>query len=195
MPILVDWFRANKLTLNLGKTNFILFKPKSQTQNDIQITLSLGDVEIKRETVTKFLGMLLDEHLNFDSHVKHICSKLAKNVYMLNSVKHFLPSHSLKLLYYSYVHSNIIYGLNIWGPLVAKACLKRVRILQKKAIRAIDHAKYNSSTQEIFKKHEILKIDDLIDLECAKISHRFINGTLPRTVSTLRSGSDLVLSA
>ena len=185
LPILVDWFKANKLTLHLGKTNFILFRPKTRNQNDINLSLRLGDAAIKREKVTKFLGIFLDEHLTFDSHVKNVCSKLAKNLYIMNSVKHFLPSHSMKLLYYSYIHRNITYGLNIWGPLVAKTCLKRVQTLQKKAIRAVDNARYNASTPTLFKKYEILTLDDLIDLECAKISYRFISSTLPRPVSSL----------
>ncbi len=85
LQILVDWFKANKLTLNLEKTSFVLFQPSGRT-TDEDITLSVDNIEISREKTVKFLGLYLDEHLKFDPHVKHLCSKLAKNLYMLRNV-------------------------------------------------------------------------------------------------------------
>ncbi len=185
LNILVDWFHANKLTLNLSKTNFIYFTPRSKKKNDINISLSVSDISISRVDVTKFLGIYLDHNLSFDRHIKHVCSKLSKNLYMLRTVKNILPKASLKILYYSYIHSSIVYGLNIWGPLVAKSNLKRVRVIQKKAIRTIDHAKFNAPTSNICKKMDILLIDELIEMELMKISHRFVNNCLPKPVMKL----------
>ncbi len=57
--ILIDWFRANKLTLNLGKTSFVLFQPPGKKDDD-NIQLTLGNVHISREKTVKFLGLYLD---------------------------------------------------------------------------------------------------------------------------------------
>ena len=83
-----------------------------------------------------------------------------------------------------------MYGLSVWGPIIAKSNLNRVRILQKKALRTIDHAKYNAPTANICKRTDILLIDELIDLELVKISHRYVNKTLPKPVQNLFLAND-----
>ncbi len=150
------------------------------------ISLTVDNISILRERTVKFLGLyLLDEHLKFDSHVKHVCSKLAKNLYMLRNIMYVVPKWALRTLYYSYIHSNFIYGLSIWGPLVTKSSLNRVKVLQKKALRTINHAKYNANTANLCKKTKIILIDDLIELELAKISYRYVNKILPKPVENL----------
>ena len=189
LEILIDWFKANKLTLNLDKTSFVLFRPTGK-KIDGDISLSVDNINIIRENTVKFLGLYLDEHLKFDAHVKHVCSKLAKNLYMLRNVMHLVPKWALKTLYHSYIHSNFMYGLSIWGPLVAKSNLNRVKVLQKKALRTINHAKYNARTYDLCKKSRILLIDELIELELAKISYRYAHSSLPSPVQNLFQAND-----
>ncbi len=98
---------------------------------------------------------------------------------------YLVPKWVLRTLYHSYIHSNFMYGLSIWGPLVTKSNLNRVKVLQKKALRTIDHAKYNANTSDLCKKTKILLIDDLIELELSKISHRYVHNTLPKPINAL----------
>ena len=151
LDFLVDWFKANKLSLNLSKTNYVLFRPKGK-KDDINISLTYDNTDIKQEKVTKFLGVYLDECLTWEPQAKHVCSKLSKNLYLIRSVKHYLPVWSLKNLYFAYIHTHLIYGLGIWGPMVSKASIKRIRTLQKKALRAVMKCSYNANTKEICKK-------------------------------------------
>ncbi len=153
LEILVDWFKANKLTLNLDKTSFVLFQQKGENINE-DISLTIDNISILHERTVKFLGLYLDDQLKFDTHVKHVCGKLAKNLYMLRNVMYLVPKWALRTLYHSYIHSNFMYGLNIWEPLVTKSNLNRVKVLQKKALRTIDHAKYNANTSNLCKKNK-----------------------------------------
>ncbi len=189
LKILIDWFKANRLTLNLEKTSFVLFQPQHNRTDD-DITLSVDNIDISRQKTVKFLGLFLDENLRFDCHVKHVCSMLSKNLYMLRNVMYVVPKWALRTLYYSYIQSNFMYGLSVWGPLVTKSNLNRVRVLQKKALRTIDHAKYNACSADICKKTDILLIDDLIDLELSKIAYRYVNKTLPKPVANLFQAND-----
>ena len=75
--------------------------------------------------------------------------------------------------------------MGIWGTLASKSGLKRIIKLQKKAIRIISHAQYNAHTDPIFKKLNILKLENLIDLEMMKLSYRYVHKTLPMPVSNL----------
>ena len=79
MRSLTDWFRANKLTLNLDKTACILFKKNGDKS---ELKLDIGN--------TQFLGMSLDCHLNWSSHLNKLFVKLKRNQAMLRLSKNFL---------------------------------------------------------------------------------------------------------
>ena len=70
---LLDWFRANKLTLNLDKTACILFQKSGSTKG---IELDLDGMIVYSVSTTKFLGMWLDKHLNWSTHLNKLYTKL-----------------------------------------------------------------------------------------------------------------------
>jgi len=155
------------------------------------LELSCGDQRIERVDVVKFLGLHMDENLNWSSHLKKIYTKLSKNLYLLRNVKKSIPNWAMKMLYYAYFHSHITYGLALWGPMCLKRDLKRITILQKKALRCIENTKYNSPTCPILKKHMILKIDDCIDLELSKMALKVSKTALPSPILDLfKVGTD-----
>ena len=77
---LQDWFYANKLTLNVEKSVYMLFE-KVKTKHDFRITVC--DKEIPRCTSAKFLGTWLDDNLNWNTHVKKLLSKLKSGLGMM----------------------------------------------------------------------------------------------------------------
>ena len=70
-----SWFQVNKLSLNIGKTNFMIFGSKQCEANHV---VSINGMNIKRFYVTKFLGVHIDSHLNWGEHINHIKSKISK---------------------------------------------------------------------------------------------------------------------
>ena len=77
-----EWFKANKLSLNIKKTNYTLFH-KNSTKDDLP--LKLPDLKIvnsvlKRQTSIKFLGVMLDENISWKEHTKTVENKLSKNI-------------------------------------------------------------------------------------------------------------------
>jgi len=92
LTVLVDWFRANKLSLNLNKTNYTIFKPSNLRLNLEGLDLVCGDEKIARVEVIKFLGIYLDENLNWSFPVKSLYSKLSQSLYLLTNVKKTIPS-------------------------------------------------------------------------------------------------------
>ena len=99
MQSLTDWFCANKLSLNILKTNFVVFEPKRIKQIDID-TLKLGDQTIHRVRSTKFLGIHIDDELEWGDHIEHIAKKAARGSYAIKSAKRFLSVDNLKSLYF-----------------------------------------------------------------------------------------------
>ena len=81
---LIDWFRANKLSLNLSKTNYVLFRKSTDNTNIYNhLSLKIGDKTITRTSTVKFLGLHIDEHIAWSHHFKNVQNKLiCKSVYM-----------------------------------------------------------------------------------------------------------------
>ena len=74
--IIDEWLTLNKLTLNTSKTSFMLFSPKKMSIN--KFSLNIRGERINRTYVAKYLGLLIDEKLKFDVHIKHVCKKLSQ---------------------------------------------------------------------------------------------------------------------
>ena len=93
------WLEANRLALNIGKTNFVLFHPPRHKFN-AQIILKFGKKKINQETCIKFLGVLLDVHLTWKSHITELSKKLSRisTVGLFYKVRHYAPLETLKLL-------------------------------------------------------------------------------------------------
>jgi len=171
-----DWFRANKLSVNPLKTKYIHFSRHS-VAIDINIQLKIDSVPLERVNTTKFLGIYIDEHLTWESHIKYCMKKISSGTYAINMSKHVLSRSHLLLLYYSLVQPYLQYGIILWGNAYQKHLVK-LEIAQKKAIRAITGGKYNESTSPLFRSINILKLKDLLDLHTIQLMYRFINKEL-----------------
>ena len=81
LRILEDWFKANKLSLNASKTNYILFRNKKSEFNYTRCKLMINGKEIELVSKTKFLGIIIDQHLEWKYHID-ICKKKNQVVIM-----------------------------------------------------------------------------------------------------------------
>ena len=180
---LIEWFRANKLSLNLTKTNYVLFIPPRLKIVDntpaSDCVLKFGDEEIVQKPNTLFLGIEIDQHLNWFAHYKNLNSKLSRAVYTLNRVKHILPTDCMKTLYYSLFHSHLTYGLLLWGPNISAELSNKVFLKQKRVIRIVHNAKYNAHTNILFKSSKILKFTEMVEAEIVKTVYLYTKDLLP----------------
>ena len=182
---LVDWFAANKLSLNITKTNFLVFGDKYDHSLDNSVNeIHLGNQVINRINCSKFLGIFIDDELVWNQHIEYISKKVTSGLYAINSCKRFLSSSNLKLLYFSLVHTHLSYGTMIWGG-TYKTHIHKLEIIQKKAIRSIYKANYNAHTSPLFKKSNILKLCDIFNIQIGKLVFKCINQLSPPSLSDL----------
>jgi hypothetical protein len=179
---LTDWFRANKLSLNISKTNYMLFSHSTQEITNTEI--KLANTIITRSKCVKFLGMHIDEKLKWDEHIKTMKKKISSAFYAINKVKYVLPRKHLNTLYYSLVYPYLTYGIILWGA-TYQVHLSKLIIMQKKIIRAIAGAKYNAHTSPIFKLSRLLKLEDIYKLHICKFVLSHIMKTLPSSLTHL----------
>ena len=111
-----EWFQANKLSLNEDKTRFTLLHNLEDRDNLLlQLpVLKINNYEIKRSSSIKFLGVMVDEHLNWKDHINVIENKLSKKLGLLQKAKQFLNAKTIKSLYFSFIHSYLAYGNVVW---------------------------------------------------------------------------------
>ena len=67
--------KCNRLSLHLGKTECILFGSKRRLRNDLEFKVSLDGTTVKRVTSTKYLGVFIDQYLDFSDHVEKLLKK------------------------------------------------------------------------------------------------------------------------
>jgi hypothetical protein len=178
MEKFLDWFRANKLSLNIGKTKFMHFKPTNRPSNESPLAIKIGNEVIEEVSCIKFLGVFLSCNLSWTEHIKSKSSQIAHVISVLCRLKHVLPERNLLQIYNGLIAPHLSYGIESWGS-APGSVLKRMIILQKKAMRIITNSTYNAHTSPIFKRLKILKIPDIFKLHCAKINYRKILNFLP----------------
>ena len=189
LKTLTDWFKANKLSLNTGKTNCILFKRNKNILNAHNNKLYLDNVELSFATQTKFLGLIIDEYLEWDDHIKLCRNKISSGIYAVNSLKHILSIGLLKTVYYSMIYPYISYGILLWGS-TYKRHLNTIAIQQKRAIRSINRGKYNDHTLPLFNNCGILKLCEVYELQLNIFMYCHQNGLLPvplRSIFTMNN--------
>ena len=76
--------------------------------------MKIGSKSIKKTSSIKFLGVMLDEHISWKDHIK-TANKFAKNIGLIYRASYFLNEHSLKTIYFSYIHSYLNYANIAWA--------------------------------------------------------------------------------
>ena len=179
-----DWLLANRLTLNLKKTYFILFSLKPIPDN---IRIEIGSYAIDRKPSGKFLGVILDGDLSFKEHVSSICSKISKTVGLMYKVKHYFPNHVLKNLYFSLIYHYLTYCIQAWGN-TYETVLNPLQLLQKKVIRILTNSEFHAHTSPLFKALGILKLNDIYALQVLLLMKKTI--TLKEPTNLLKDISE-----
>ena len=178
-----NWLCVNKLSLNIPKTKFMIFHHRQRNIENLIPNLLINNYHIEKVAEFNFLGITLDEHLNWNNHIQKICNKISRNIGCLSKLKNYLPLFTLKLLYSSLILPYLQYGILLWGF----KC-DRIFKLQKKAVRSITRSKYNAHTGPIFKGLELLKIEDIFNLNLLKFQFKLVNNTLPNYFPPIFAG-------
>lgn len=149
----LDWFTANNLVLNAKKTKCIKFTLPNVLQVNVDLLLDGSKLELVNQT--KFLGITIDAKLQWGPHIEALCGRLSSAAYAVRRIRQITDVDTARLVYFSYFHSIMSYGLLLWGR---AADVDAVFVLQKRAIRAIYNMKHRDSLREKFKEINILTL-------------------------------------
>ena len=166
------WLKLNKLSLNIEKTKAMVFHSPQRIVDPPELKIENTIIEYVHEF--NFLGLIIDKHLSWKSHINYISGKISKTNAIFSKLRHILPKQILVTLYKTLVLPHFNYGNLLWGSLC-----NNLNKLQKKSIRLINSSKYNAHTEPIFKELSLLKIADLCTVHELKFCFKLQNELLP----------------
>ena len=103
-----QWLKANRMCLNAKKTKFIIF---NRTKVNFELQLKIDGVKLERVENFNFLGLLINEKLDWNPYMQILSRKLAKALGIMNRLTSFVPKQIMKIIYFSLFHSHLSYQI------------------------------------------------------------------------------------
>ena len=188
---------SNQLHINTEKCVYMHFRPRlnhSERKSCARIRivgsdhlLLLNGKKIKKADNARFLGIVIDENMNWDMHLQHLEQKLNSCIITIKRIKKFIPKDHYKKLYHTLFESHLSYGITSWGS-CSPHKLEKIFAIQKRCLRLLfgkqlnfDHAEYYKTcarvrpfgkekepknfvlehTKPIFKEYNLLTVQNL----------------------------------
>ena len=112
---LSSWFQANRLSINVKKFNFVIFKSTQNRQN-LDFSFFVDNNKIDPVEAVLFLGVILDQTLNWKSHIHNVARKISKSLGIIYKASFCLNEASLRTLYFSLVYPYLCYCVGVGAP-------------------------------------------------------------------------------
>ena len=197
------WLNANRLALNISKTNFVIFSPKNKPLTNV--TLLIDKKAIEEKDHVKYLGVLIDSKLTFKTHITELTIKISRTIGLMSKIRHYTSNKALRIIYNSLIYPFLLYGIPIWGN-ANKTLINPIFILQKRAVRIILNKNnyiqtyyrlpgypdsiwlvdtfIKESAEPLFKILNLLNIFDIFKIETLKFVYSSINRISPTQFQT-----------
>jgi len=176
------WLNANKLTLNISKTHFMVFHRGKRKLNKINIKIDNSIIE--QVVHTKFLGVIIDQKLDWSNHISYINTKIARGIGIICRAKRFFCKSALLKLYNAFVFPYLIYCVEVWGNALSVHTQPLLR-LQNKIVRIITNARSRTSTKSLYQDSGILPFDILVKHRIGLLMFKLNKGLAPTPLNNL----------
>ena len=128
MKNLTNWLNANKISLNISKTEVALFK-SSRKRADVPLNLKLNGKRLYPTNSVKYLGLKINENLNWKQQISDIAIKLNRANAILSKLRYLIDRKPLKLIYHAIFESHLCYSSLVWAQNLNS--IKRHRFAEK----------------------------------------------------------------
>ena len=151
-----EWLALNKLSLNIQKTKFITFG-NYRDSVPINVNINIQNQQITRTECYKYLGLIFDFNMKWDSHIKYLINRTKYLIFILAKLRKIMDTNTLMIIYYSFFHTVINYGIIAWGG----ACTTEIKIIQQ-----IQNKLLKIIAKNKFQVHNTpLKVEQMFTLE------------------------------
>ena len=180
VKLLHEWLIANKLTLNLSKTKYMLFANKNvlTLKERKKFRITIGKYTIHEVEQIKYLGVILDRNLNWNHHAEYLLTKLSKVAGILFKIRKYLPLEARVLIYKTLAGSYLQYSIAAWGS-CSQTTLRKLQTMQNRILRFITFSSPQSNIDHKYKTLKILKVKELYYYETGKFMHSVYHNLMP----------------
>ena len=169
--------KANKLSLNIDKTNFMLFTKKGFSR--VMYELQIEGKRIMEVHETKFLGVFIENKLSWKPHIRYICTKVAKGIGVILKARKVFDHDTLSTLYYTFVYPYLNYCIHVWDR-AYDTRLNDLRVLQHKIVRIINGVPLRTNTDYLYSQQSIMSVNRLYYYNNGIFMYKYSNSLLPR---------------
>ena len=157
---LFEWFSSNKLSANEAKTAYTIFKKQRAETPDELKQIEINNTTIKHSQHSKYLGIILDQNLNWEEHVDKLKKDLSSIIGSFKIIKNYIPEANKRQLYHAHIYSKLQYGIEIYGQATATTT-KQLQVKQNEALKALYNYNHYKPTKELHRELKLLLVKDI----------------------------------
>ncbi|KAG6448993.1 hypothetical protein O3G_MSEX005813 [Manduca sexta] len=177
------WLQKNLLTLNTNKTKYICFHKTAKSQPppmpDLRIHTSCAPdlfsscccKQILRTNEIKYLGLIIDEHLNFASHIGTLTGRIRKVIGIMKLLRNSANIQIIKLVYFAICQSLLSYCIGVWGG-AAKTIMLPLERAQRAVLKTMLYKPFRFSTNALYKEVGVLRVRQLYIHKACVSTHK-----------------------
>ena len=147
-------------------------------------SIYIGDDKVSPITSIKYLGVQVDQCLNWKGHLLTIINKVSRGIGMLRLAKRYLPLEAVQMMYRSLIEPYFRCCCPIWGS-ASSTNLRRLQKLHNRAARIVTDSPYDAHSEPLIQELGWLTIKQLIDTETVKIVYKALHNEAPKYLKEL----------
>ena len=185
-----DWLKTNKLSINVSKTNYIVFKKNLPLDS---IKIHINNLCINQVLSTKFLGVIITSDMTWKEHIRTVTTNISRTIGVITRIRYKISYKTALLLYDTLILSQLNYCNLIWAS-TYKTSLLKLYSLQKRALKICygktqktNPQSTSTCSQSIYTKTNRLSIYDLNQIQIAKFIFQTIHKINPPTFNNMFS--------
>lgn len=193
-----SWLQENLLTLNVTKTNYLPFAVKSNLLPSTSFNIlahscdskvsSCSCTSLQRNTNVRYLGVILDNLVNFKPHIDLLVLRLRKIIYIFKTLRYIANLHVIKMVYTALCQSLIEYCIVSWGG-TYKTSLIEVERAQRTILKVAAGLPFRYSTLDLYKKWDVLSVRKIFILQTVIKKHSLLTFKINTTTDKRRKGT------
>ena len=178
MEKVYEWLIANKLSLNLVKTKYVIFTTAAKQLQTATFQIAIRGSVIERSPSMRYLGVVIDQCLTFKPHIAQLRSRLSRNVGLFWKLRRVCGRKLLIQLYYVLIDSLLSYANIIWCATYPSST-KPLYLLQKKALKILSYVHPKQPGSHLFQRYGVLSVYQLHFRQLALHMYDHINDMNP----------------
>jgi hypothetical protein len=183
--ILMEWTVKNRMQINISKTKSMLIttRQKLSLSHNTALRIVADTTPIESVHEHKTLGVIIDQHLTFNSHILKLTKQTAQKVHQLSKIKHFLDEHARVIFFKAHIQSNLDYCSTVWD-MCPSYTIKRLCSLHKRALRLVSDV-HTEQSEVLYERLHILPPKKRFLFNKAKFIHKILHHNAPSYLTNL----------